>query len=140
MGLALAGDLGWRGVACLLIEQTDGAIEQPKMDWSEPHHGVLPPLGHRGQVGLALSRAIPQDCVFVTSLTGYELGREPLPPPRAEKCRRRARRSASAAADMFDPILQRFVRTFPRVDAALSHRAGRVRRIMATRVVADVAT
>ena len=32
VGLALAGDLGWRGVPCTLIEKTDGAIEQPKMD------------------------------------------------------------------------------------------------------------
>ena len=32
VGLALAGELGWRGVACTLIEKTDGAIEQPKMD------------------------------------------------------------------------------------------------------------
>src|SRR5438270_688492 len=32
VGLALAGDLGWRGVPCMLIERTDGAIEQPKMD------------------------------------------------------------------------------------------------------------
>ena len=26
VGLALAGDLGWRGIDCLLIEQSDGAI------------------------------------------------------------------------------------------------------------------
>jgi 2-polyprenyl-6-methoxyphenol hydroxylase-like FAD-dependent oxidoreductase len=32
VGLALAGDLGWRGVPCTLIEKTDGAIEHPKMD------------------------------------------------------------------------------------------------------------
>ena len=32
VGLALAGELGWRGVACTLIEKTDGSIEQPKMD------------------------------------------------------------------------------------------------------------
>src|SRR6187397_1984422 len=32
VGLALAGELGWRGVPCTLIEKTDGAIEQPKMD------------------------------------------------------------------------------------------------------------
>ncbi len=32
VGLALAGDLGWRGINCLLIEQSDGAIYQPKMD------------------------------------------------------------------------------------------------------------
>ena len=32
VGLALAGELGWRGIACTLIERTDGAIEQPRMD------------------------------------------------------------------------------------------------------------
>ena len=32
VGLALAGELGWRGVPCTLIEKTDGSIEQPKMD------------------------------------------------------------------------------------------------------------
>jgi 2-polyprenyl-6-methoxyphenol hydroxylase-like FAD-dependent oxidoreductase len=32
VGLALAGDLAWRGVRSLLIERTDGAIVQPKMD------------------------------------------------------------------------------------------------------------
>jgi len=32
VGLALAGDLGWRGVPCLLIEQSDGSIYQPRMD------------------------------------------------------------------------------------------------------------
>src|SRR3990172_7775847 len=32
VGLALAGDLGWRGVRCLLIEQSDGSIYQPRMD------------------------------------------------------------------------------------------------------------
>ena len=32
VGLALAGELGWRGIACTLIEKTDGAIEQPRMD------------------------------------------------------------------------------------------------------------
>ena len=32
VGLALAGDLGWRGVPCVLIEKGDGLIEQPKMD------------------------------------------------------------------------------------------------------------
>ena len=26
VGLALAGELGWRGIACTLIEKTDGAI------------------------------------------------------------------------------------------------------------------
>ena len=32
VGLSLAGDLGLRGISCLLIEQSDGRIVQPKMD------------------------------------------------------------------------------------------------------------
>ena len=32
VGLALAGELGWRGVRCMLIEQGDGTIVTPKMN------------------------------------------------------------------------------------------------------------
>ena len=32
IGLALAGDLGFRGVSCLLIEKGDGRVIQPKME------------------------------------------------------------------------------------------------------------
>jgi hypothetical protein len=28
--LALAGELGWRGVACMLVEQGDGTIATPR--------------------------------------------------------------------------------------------------------------
>ena len=31
VGLALAADLGWRGVECLLVEQGDGKIIDAKM-------------------------------------------------------------------------------------------------------------
>jgi 2-polyprenyl-6-methoxyphenol hydroxylase-like FAD-dependent oxidoreductase len=32
VGLALAGDLGWRGVGSMLVERGDGQVLQPKMD------------------------------------------------------------------------------------------------------------
>ena len=32
VGLALAADLGWRGIECVLVEQTDGRINTPKMN------------------------------------------------------------------------------------------------------------
>ncbi|MGA8228449.1 MAG: FAD-dependent monooxygenase, partial [Xanthobacteraceae bacterium] len=32
VGLALAVELGWRGIACTLVEQTDGTISTPKMN------------------------------------------------------------------------------------------------------------
>ena len=32
IGLAVAGDLAWRGMPSLVIERSDGAVRQPKMD------------------------------------------------------------------------------------------------------------
>src|SRR4030042_117813 len=32
VGLALAVELGWRGVNCMVVEQTDGTITTPKMN------------------------------------------------------------------------------------------------------------
>jgi 2-polyprenyl-6-methoxyphenol hydroxylase-like FAD-dependent oxidoreductase len=37
VGLALAIELGWRGIACTLIEQGDGAIIDAKMFATHPH-------------------------------------------------------------------------------------------------------
>jgi ribulose 1,5-bisphosphate synthetase/thiazole synthase len=32
VGLALAGDLGWRDRQCIVVDRGDGSIFQPKMD------------------------------------------------------------------------------------------------------------
>ena len=111
VGLALAGELGWRGVPCTLIEKTDGSIEQPKMDlvgirtmefcrrW-----GILDwvrdapyPLDY------------PQDYIYLTALNGYELGREPFPGRGFEPCPPESpQKRERVPQDMFDPILRRF--------------------------------
>ncbi len=111
VGLALAGDLGWRGIACLLIEQSDGSIYQPRMDlvgvrtmefcrrW-----GLVPAVE-----ASPYPRDYAQDNVYLTSLVGYELGRERFPgigqaPPPPQSPQRRER----CPQNMFDPILQSF--------------------------------
>ena len=118
VGLALAGDLGWRGVHCTLIEQTDGAIEQPKMDIVGPRTmefcrrwGIADWVRDTPYPG-----DYPQDCVYVTGLNGYELGREPFPPRARERCPAQSpQKRERVPQDMFDPILQRFVRGFAHV-------------------------
>ncbi len=118
VGLALAGDLGWRGVACTLIEKTDGAIEQPKMDIVGPRTmefcrrwGIADWVRDAPYPG-----DYPQDCVYVTSLDGYELGRETFPGRAQEKCPPQSpQKRERVPQDMFDPILQRFVRSFAHV-------------------------
>src|SRR6201997_4739566 len=118
VGLALAGDLGWRGIACTLVEQSDGSIYQPRMDlvgvrtmefcrrW-----GLVPAVE-----GSPYPRDYAQDNIYLTSLTGYELGRERFPgvgqaPPPKESPQRRER----CPQNMFDPILRAFAASQPSV-------------------------
>jgi 2-polyprenyl-6-methoxyphenol hydroxylase-like FAD-dependent oxidoreductase len=118
VGLALAGELGWRGMACTLIEKSDGAIEHPRMDFVGPRTmefcrrwGIADWVRDAPYPG-----DYPQDCIYLTGLNGYELGRERFPPRAEEKCPPQSpQKRERVPQDMFDPILQRFVRCFPQV-------------------------
>jgi 2-polyprenyl-6-methoxyphenol hydroxylase-like FAD-dependent oxidoreductase len=118
VGLALAGDLGWRGVPCTLIEKTGGAIEQPKMDLV----GVRT-MEFCRRWGIAdwirdapYPPDYPQDYVYLTALNGYELGREPFPGRGLEPCPPESpQKRERVPQDMFDPILARLARSFPHV-------------------------
>jgi 2-polyprenyl-6-methoxyphenol hydroxylase-like FAD-dependent oxidoreductase len=118
VGLALAGELGWRGIACTLLEQSDGVITTPKMNevnirtmefcrrWgiAEAVHGCPFPPDY------------PLDIAFVTSLAGYELGRMRRPPRMSEEPESYSPMRLQVCSQMwFDPILQAFARTFPHV-------------------------
>ncbi len=118
VGLALAGDLGWRGTACTVIEKTDGSIEQPKMDLV----GIRT-MEFCRRWGIAdwvrdapYPGDYPQDCVWVTALTGFELGRERFPGRAHESCPPQSpQKRERVPQDMFDPILRRFAQSFPEV-------------------------
>jgi 2-polyprenyl-6-methoxyphenol hydroxylase-like FAD-dependent oxidoreductase len=118
VGLALAGDLGWRGIDCLLIEQSDGSIYQPRMDLVGIR--TMEFCRRWGLVGAVEAspypRDLPQDNVYVTSLAGWELGRERMatldaakPPPESPQRRERC------PQNMFDPILRDFAAAQKRV-------------------------
>jgi 2-polyprenyl-6-methoxyphenol hydroxylase-like FAD-dependent oxidoreductase len=116
VGLALAGDLAWRGIASVLVEKSDGVVVQPKMCLV----GVRT-MEFCRRWGIAswvednpYPRDYPQDYIYVTSLVGgYELARErfptrqdePLPPQSPQKRER-------CPQHLFDPLLQKFVRSF----------------------------
>jgi 2-polyprenyl-6-methoxyphenol hydroxylase-like FAD-dependent oxidoreductase len=58
----------------------------------------------------------PLDVAFVTSLSGYEIGRMPRPPRMSEQPESHSPMRLQVCSQMwFDPILQRFARTFPQV-------------------------
>src|SRR6185312_7048093 len=119
VGLALAGDLGWRGRRCLIVEQGDGSIYQPRMDFVGfrtmefcRRWGLVDAVEHS-----PYPRDYPQDNMYLTALNGYELGREAFPamqdevaPPQSPQHRERC------PQNMFDPILSQWARSMPGVE------------------------
>ena len=118
VGLALACELGWRGIACTLIEQGDGTIVTPKMN--EVNIRTME-FCRRWGIADAVHACpfppdYPLDVAFVTSLSGYELGRVPRPPRMSEAPEPHSPMRLQVCSQMwFDPILQSFARTFPHV-------------------------
>jgi 2-polyprenyl-6-methoxyphenol hydroxylase-like FAD-dependent oxidoreductase len=119
VGLALAGDLGWRGIDCTLIERGDGEVKQPRMDMVGIRSmefcrrwGIVPWVESAGY-----NRDYPQDCAWVTDLNGYEFGREPFPPPSQEKSPPQSpQKRERCPQNFFDPVLRRFALSTPHVD------------------------
>lgn len=115
VGLALALDLSWRGIACTVIDQGDGSLVQPRMDLVSirtmefcRRWGIANAVENAGY-----PRDIPQDIVYVTSVTGFEMGREirpamrdeqspPFSPQKRERC----------PQNYFDPVLLQAVRSY----------------------------
>ena len=119
VGLALAGELGWRGVDCLLVEQTDGNIVTPKMN--EVNVRTMEFCRRWGIADKVHNCPFPQDhardAVFITSFTGYELGRIPRPAVAGTKPEPWSPMRLQTCSQMwFDPILRDFALTWPGVE------------------------
>lgn len=116
IGLALAGDLAWRGIRSIVVERGDGTITQPKMD-------LLGPRTMEFCRRWGLEQAVrncpynpdhPQDNAWIESFSGYEFGREPFPSPREELPPPQSPvKRERCPQDMFDPILRRWVESLP---------------------------
>ncbi|MGE0384148.1 MAG: FAD-dependent oxidoreductase [Gammaproteobacteria bacterium] len=114
VGLALAGDLGWRGTRCMLVDKGDGSIFQPKMDMIGVRTmefcrrwGIVEEVENAGY-----NRDYPQDYAWVSALHGgYEFGREPFPSNRLEeKPPQSPQKRERCPQHFFDPVLTRFAR------------------------------
>lgn len=111
VGLALAADLGWRGVRCLVLEQTDGAIPQPKM--LTVGSRTMEYCRRWGIAQTVRAAAIPADyprvTLYATSLRGKAVMQftapgpgDPASWPYGPEPRERCGQA------QFDPILKRF--------------------------------
>jgi 2-polyprenyl-6-methoxyphenol hydroxylase-like FAD-dependent oxidoreductase len=118
VGLALAIELGWRGVPCTLLEQGDGSIVEAKMFAT----GIRTlefcrRWGIAGRVrDWGFPRDFPFDNVFVTSLAGYELARIPMPSiERTPPIEQSPENFAHCPQFVFDRILAERARSLPSV-------------------------
>ena len=127
VGLALAGDLGWRGIACTIVEQSDGTIYQPRQDLVGIR--TMEFCRRWGIVGdveaSPYPRDYPQDNIYIAGSVakGWEIGRyenppmgEERPPPQSPQKRERC------PQNMFDPILKKFATSYKSVDLRYRHR------------------
>jgi 2-polyprenyl-6-methoxyphenol hydroxylase-like FAD-dependent oxidoreductase len=123
IGLALAGDLGRRGIATLLVEERENKLNPAKMlEVSVRTMELCRQLGVVDKVrNWGFPSDWPLDSVFVTDLQGYELGRVRIPALGAEShLPVSPERGMPCPQTWFDPILQDYARSFPHV--TLRHR------------------
>jgi 2-polyprenyl-6-methoxyphenol hydroxylase-like FAD-dependent oxidoreductase len=136
VGLSLAGELGWRGTGCILVEERDGPTEHPKATL----------LGARsmeyfrrwGIVDRIYDRALPPEInyfiTFSTRLTGHELHRVTSPsirdtierPPEVMARYRELSWSpfykTQIGQQALEPVLLEFLRGQPDVELRHGHR------------------
>ncbi len=125
VGLALAAELGRYRVRCLLVEQTDGAIDHPRA--SAINSRTMEFCRRWGIADKVREVGTPPDfphtALYVTSLTGYQLARierpshgggEPLPhtPERPQRCNQL----------WFNPLLRDHVSRLPGITVRMSCR------------------
>jgi 2-polyprenyl-6-methoxyphenol hydroxylase-like FAD-dependent oxidoreductase len=119
VGLALASDLGLRGVPCLLIEQGEGPPEHPR---ATALNSRSMEFMRRWGIADAVHAAgtpddFPHTALYCTSFTGYEIarierpshgGREPIKqsPERPQRCNQL----------FLDPILSKLAQSFDMVE------------------------
>ncbi|MBM3607333.1 MAG: 2-polyprenyl-6-methoxyphenol hydroxylase [Alphaproteobacteria bacterium] len=127
VGLAMAGDLGWRGIDCIVTEQSDGSIHQPRQDlvgirtmefcrrWGIASDVAASPY----------PRDLRQDNIYIAGdlASGWEIGRyavpamgDDKPPPQSPQIRERC------PQNMFDPVLKKFAQRTPHADLRYRHR------------------
>ncbi len=118
VGLALAAELGWRGIGCELVEQSDGAISTPKMN--EINTRTMEFCRRWGIAEAVRNCPFPGDysldVVFVTSLCGHELARVHRPTRAQQKAESFSPERLQACSQLwFDPILRAFAQAQPSV-------------------------
>ncbi|MFM0662936.1 FAD-dependent monooxygenase [Paraburkholderia sediminicola] len=125
VGATLAGDLGLRGIRCVVIDETDGVVKDPRLHAVNirtmelaRRWGIVDDLRNCGWPATH-----SQDVAYVTKVGGAELGRiawpsisEMRPPPQSPVFAQRC------PQNWFNPILHRFAANQTSVSVRFRHR------------------
>jgi 2-polyprenyl-6-methoxyphenol hydroxylase-like FAD-dependent oxidoreductase len=119
VGLAMAAELGWRGVPVILVERRDGRVGLPRMNGVNARTmefcrrwGIAQRVRDAGW-----PKDFPRRNLYKTSLTGYEFHRVDFglmgPPDGEAKSPEHFQRCSQM---WFDPLLRDFAAEFPSVE------------------------
>ena len=117
VGLALAVELGLAGIECTLLERRDGTVSVPKMSGLSIRSMEL---NRRWGIAETVKtagwpQAHPNDFVYCTSMTGYELDRMVWPSYSEIRVPFTPEPGCGCAQIFYDPILLAKARTLPSV-------------------------
>ena len=118
VGLSLAMDLGWRGIACQLLERGDGTISHPKMGAMNTR--TMEYCRRWGIVDRVHKGGFPDDyglnITFCTSVTGHLLAREVYPAMRDTRAPPTSPERWQRGSQLwFDPLLAAGAAEYPHV-------------------------
>ena len=120
-GLALASELGWRGIRCLVVEQTDGNVEFPTTNLANTRtceHLRRWGLADRMRYESGYPTDYPRNYIFVTRMNGYEVARfdHPANGDPASRSPYSPEGRLWISKPYFDPVLRHHVSALPTVE------------------------
>jgi 2-polyprenyl-6-methoxyphenol hydroxylase-like FAD-dependent oxidoreductase len=121
VGLSLAIELAWRGIHCLVVEQSDGAVDFPTTNLANSRtceHMRRWGIADRMRFESGYPTDYPRNYLFVTRMNGYEIAR--FDHPANGDPNSRSPHSPEGrlwiSKPYFDPVLHKHVSTLPTVE------------------------
>ena len=121
VGIALAIELGWRDIRCLVVEQTDGTVEFPTTNLANTRtceHLRRWGIADRMRFESGYPTHYPRNYVFVTRMDGYEIARFDHPANGAPESRSPHSPEGRLwiSKPYFDPVLHAHANSLPPVE------------------------
>lgn len=121
VGLALAIELSYRGIRCLVVEQTDGAVDFPTTNLANTRtceHLRRWGIADRMRFESGYPTDYPRNYLFVSRMDGFEIARFDHPANGAPDSRSPYSPEGRLwiSKPYFDPVLRKHVATLPQVE------------------------